>query len=70
MAVRQLPDPLLEKVSQGFGFLSVEPTQVSVRLTWTAIGDETRYMIFSQEIYGVYFTKRKSFKLVCPTGLE
>jgi hypothetical protein len=57
----------VERVSKGFGFLSVEPTRSSVRLTWTALGNETRYMLFSQEIYGVYFTKRKTFKFV---GLE
>jgi hypothetical protein len=58
---------IIERVSKGFGFLSVEPTRSSVRLTWTALGSETRYMLFSQEIYGVYFTKRKTFKFV---GLE
>ena len=57
----------IERASQGFGFLSVEPTQASVRLTWTALRDETRYMLFSQEVYGVYFTRRKTFKFV---GLE
>lgn len=53
--------------STGFNFLSVEPTRVSVHLTWTALGDGARYMVFSQEIYGVYFTKRKTFKFA---GLE
>jgi len=57
----------IERASQGFGFVSVEPTQASVRLTWTALRDETRYMLFSQEMYGVYFTKRKTFEFA---GLE
>ncbi|MBV8215965.1 MAG: hypothetical protein JOZ08_22340 [Verrucomicrobia bacterium] len=57
----------VERVSKGFGFLSVEPTRASVRLTWTAHRNETRYMLFSQEIYGVYFTKKRTFQFV---GLE
>jgi hypothetical protein len=57
----------VEKGSTGFSFLSVEPTRVSVQLTWTALRDGASYMVFSQEVYGVYFTKRKTFKFV---GLE
>ena len=57
----------LEKGSTGFNFLGVEPTRVSVHLTWTPLGEGARYMVFSQEVYGVYFTKRKTFKFV---GLE
>ena len=57
----------IERASKGFGFLTVEPTRASVRVTWTALGSETRYMLFSQEIYGIYFTRRKTFRFV---GLE
>jgi hypothetical protein len=56
-----------ENVVTGFSFLRVEPTRVSVHLTWTGPRDGARYMVFSQEVYGVYFTKRKTFKFV---GLE
>lgn len=58
-------DPaIVDAGATGFNFLSVEPTRVSVHLVWTALGDGARYMVFSQEVYGVYFTKRKTFKLV------
>jgi hypothetical protein len=57
----------LAEGSTRLNFLSVEPSRVSVDLTWTALGHGARYMVFSQEIYGVYFTKRKTFKFV---GLE
>jgi hypothetical protein len=58
---------VVENRSTGFSFLSVEPTRVSVHLTWTSLEEGARYMVFSQEVYGVYFTKRKTFKFV---GLE
>ena len=54
----------LERGSTAFNFLSVEPTRVSVHLTWPPLGERARYMVFSQEVYGVYFTKRKTFKFV------
>jgi hypothetical protein len=50
-----------------FGFLGVKTTQTSAQLTWTSAGRSARYLVFSQETYGVYFTKRNRFELV---GLE
>lgn len=51
----------------GFRFLSVKTTRTSVQLAWTWAGSGTRYLVFAQEIYGVYFTERSRFELV---GLE
>jgi hypothetical protein len=50
-----------------FTFLSVETTRTSAQLTWTRAGSGTRYLVFAQEIYGVYFTEKDRFELV---GLE
>jgi hypothetical protein len=46
-----------------FTFLSVKTTRTSAQLTWTSAGDGTRYLVFAQEVYGVYFTKKDRFEL-------
>jgi hypothetical protein len=51
----------------GFTFLSVETTRTSAQLAWTRAGSGTRYLVFAQEMYGVYFTEKDRFELV---GLE
>jgi hypothetical protein len=51
----------------GFTFLSVKTTRTTAQLTWTRADSKTRYLVFAQEIYGVYFTKEDRFELV---GLE
>ena len=51
----------------GFRFLSVKTTRTSAQLAWTWAGNGTRYLVFAQEIYGLYFTERSRFELV---GLE
>lgn len=51
----------------GFRFLSVKTTRTSAQLAWTWAGNGTRYLVFAQESYGVYFTERSRFELV---GLE
>lgn len=50
-----------------FAFLTVKATRTSAQLTWSRAGSETRYLVFAQEIYGVYFTKDDRFEL---EGLE
>jgi hypothetical protein len=50
-----------------FSFLKVKTAETSVELTWTPVGVDTGYLVFSQEVYGVYFTKKNSFRFV---GLE
>jgi hypothetical protein len=50
-----------------FTFLSVKTTRTSAQLTWTRAGSGARYLVFAQEIYGVYVTKNDRFELV---GLE
>ena len=50
-----------------FRFLSVKVTETSAQLTWTHVGSRTRYLIFSQDSYGVFFTKKNRFQFV---GLE
>jgi hypothetical protein len=50
-----------------FTFLSVKTTRRSAQLTWTRAGRGARYLVFAQEIYGVYVTKEDRFELV---GLE
>lgn len=50
-----------------FRFLSVKTTETSAQLTWTPVGSGARYLIFSQDIYGFFFTKKNRFQLV---GLE
>ena len=50
-----------------FTFLRVETTRTSAQLTWTRAGSGARYLVFAQEIYGVYFTKEDRFEL---EGLE
>ena len=49
---------------RGFTFLSVTTARTSAQLTWTPIDSGTRYLVFAQEIYGVYFTEKSSFNLV------
>jgi hypothetical protein len=51
----------------GFTFLGVKTTRTSAQLTWTPTGSGARYLFFSQEIYGVYFTKTNRFEFL---GLE
>jgi hypothetical protein len=50
-----------------FTFLSVKTTRTSAQLTWTRVGSGTRYLVFAQEIYGVYVTKKDRFDFA---GLE
>jgi hypothetical protein len=50
-----------------FSFLSVKTTRTSAQLTWSRAGSETRYLVFAQEIYGVYSTREDRFEL---EGLE
>jgi hypothetical protein len=50
-----------------FTFLTVETTRTSAQLTWTRAGGGTRYLVFAQEVYGVYVTKKDRFEFV---GLE
>jgi DNA-binding HxlR family transcriptional regulator len=47
-----------------FDFLGVKTTRTSAQLTWTPAGSDARYLVFSQEIYGVYFTKKNRFEFV------
>lgn len=65
-----LTSPIAESASAylpDFTFLSVETTRTSAQLTWTRVGSGTRYLVFAQEIYGVYVTKKDRFEFV---GLE
>lgn len=57
----------VEPSPANFSFLSVKTTGSSAWLTWTRVGSDTRYLVFSQDIYGVYFTKKNQFRLA---GLE
>jgi hypothetical protein len=57
----------VETPPAGFRFLSVKATETSAQLSWTAVGSAARYLVFSQEIYGVYFTRKNRFEFV---GLE
>jgi hypothetical protein len=50
--------------SPGFTFQRVKTTRTSAQLTWTPVDRGTRYLVFSQEIYGVYFTRKNRFKFV------
>ena len=50
-----------------FTFLSVKTTRTSAQLTWTRAGSGARYLVFAQEIYGVYVTKKDRLELL---GLE
>lgn len=52
---------------RNFSFLKVKTAKTSVQLTWTPVQVDTGYLVFSQEVYGVHFTKRNSFRFV---GLE
>ena len=47
-----------------FSFQSVKTAGTSVQLTWSPVGSDARYLVFSQEIYGVYFTKENRFQFV------
>ena len=57
----------VESSLSSFGFLSVETTGTCAQLTWTRLGNDVRYLVFSQDIYGIHFTKRNRFQLL---GLE
>jgi hypothetical protein len=48
----------------GFTFLSVTTARTSAQLTWTPIDSETRYLVFAQEVYGVYFTSKSRFEFL------
>lgn len=50
--------------SPGFTFQGVKTTRTSAQLTWTPVDSGIRYLVFSQEIYGVYFTKKNRFEFV------
>ena len=45
-------------------FQSVKTAGTSAQLTWTPVGSDARYLVFSQEMYGVYFTKESRFQFV------
>jgi hypothetical protein len=57
----------VEPAQANFSFLSVKTTGTAAWLTWTRVGGHARYLVFSQDIYGVYFTKKNQFRLA---GLE
>jgi hypothetical protein len=57
----------VEPAPANFSFLSVKTTGTSAWLTWTRVGGDARYLVFSQDVYGVYFTKKNQFRLA---GLE
>jgi hypothetical protein len=48
----------------GVTFECVKTTRTSAQLTWTPVDSGTRYLVFSQEIYGVYFTNKNRFEFV------
>ena len=50
--------------SPGFTFQGVKTTRTSAQLTWTPVDSGIRYLVFSQETYGVYSTKKNRFELV------
>ena len=50
--------------SLGFSLQCVKTTRTSAQLTWTPVDIGIRYLVFSQEIYGVYFTRKNRFKFV------
>jgi hypothetical protein len=50
--------------SPGVTFQRVKTTRTSAQLTWTPVDNGTRYLVFSQEIYGVYSTRKNRFKFV------
>ena len=54
----------VESALPSFSFQSVKTAGTSAQLTWTSVGSDARYLVFSQEIYGVYFTKENRFQLV------
>jgi hypothetical protein len=58
---------IVEPSPANFSFLGVKTTGSSAWLTWTRVGSDTRYLVFSQDMYGVYFTKKNQFRLA---GLE
>jgi hypothetical protein len=47
-----------------FSFQSVKTAGTSAQLTWTPVDSDARYLVFSQETYGVYFTKENRFQFV------
>ena len=57
----------VETLPSGFSFLTVQTTGTSAQLTWTAVGSATRYLVFAQELYGVYYTAKNRFQFI---GLE
>ena len=59
--------PGVESSALHFRFLKVKTMETSVQLTWTPVRGDAGYMVFSQDVYGVYFTKKNSFRFV---GLE
>jgi hypothetical protein len=54
----------IESSLSSFSFQSVKTTGTSAQLTWTPVGSDAGYLVFSQETYGVYFTKENRFQLV------
>lgn len=54
----------IESPLSSFSFQSVKTTGTSAQLTWTPAGSDARYLVFSQETYGFYFTKENRFQLV------
>jgi hypothetical protein len=53
-----------EALSPGLTFQGVKTTPTSAQLTWTPVDSGIRYLVFSQEIYGVHFTKKNRFEFV------
>jgi hypothetical protein len=54
----------VETPPSGFSFLNVKTTGTSAQLTWTAVGSGTRYLVFSQELYGAYYTAKTRFQFI------
>jgi hypothetical protein len=54
----------IESSLSPFSFQSVKTAGTSAQLTWTPVGSDARYLVFSQETYGVYFTKENRFQFV------
>ena len=54
----------IESSLSPFSFQSVKTAGTSAQLTWTPVGSNARYLVFSQETYGIYFTKENRFQFV------
>jgi len=54
----------IESSLSPLSFQSVKTAGTSAQLTWNPVGSDARYLVFSQETYGVYFTKENRFQFV------